>query len=63
MVGYASLMMGICPLACVVPTGRALAVELTEALRPEGRSYTPSRIRLSVALGRMAAPARSGSGM
>ena len=33
---YGLLMMGVCTLACVVPTRRALAVEPTEALRSEG---------------------------
>ena len=33
--GYATLMLGVCLLACVVPTRRALAVEPTEALRSE----------------------------
>jgi predicted permease len=33
---YAVLMMGVCLLACVVPTRRALGVEPTEALRGEG---------------------------
>ena len=32
---YAALMMGVCLLACVVPTRRALRVEPTEALRAE----------------------------
>jgi putative ABC transport system permease protein len=35
LVGYAILMLGICALACVVPTGRALRVQPTEALRAE----------------------------
>jgi putative ABC transport system permease protein len=34
-VGYAAVMLGVCLLACVVPTRRALAVEPTEALRAE----------------------------
>ena len=33
--GYAMLMLGVCALACVVPTMRALRVEPTEALRAE----------------------------
>ena len=33
---YATLMMGVCMLACIVPTRRALRVEPTEALRAEG---------------------------
>ena len=33
---YALLMMGVCMLACIVPTRRALAVEPTEALRGDG---------------------------
>lgn len=33
--GYATLMMGVCLLACVVPTRRALRIEPTEALREE----------------------------
>jgi putative ABC transport system permease protein len=32
---YAALMMGVCLLACIVPTRRALRVEPTEALRAE----------------------------
>ena len=32
---YATLMLGVCLLACVVPTRRALRVEPTEALRAE----------------------------
>ena len=32
-VAYAALMMGVCMLACIVPTRRALRVESTEALR------------------------------
>jgi ABC-type lipoprotein release transport system permease subunit len=32
-VGYATLMLGVCLLACVVPTRRALGVEPTVALR------------------------------
>jgi hypothetical protein len=34
-VGYAALMLGVCMLACVVPTRRALNVEPTVALRTE----------------------------
>ena len=34
-VGYSVVMMGVCTLACVVPTRRALAVEPTEALKSE----------------------------
>jgi putative ABC transport system permease protein len=33
---YMLLMMGVCMLACIVPTRRALAVEPTEALRADG---------------------------
>jgi putative ABC transport system permease protein len=33
--GYASLMMGVCMLACIVPTRRALRVEPTEAMRAD----------------------------
>jgi ABC-type antimicrobial peptide transport system permease subunit len=33
--GYATLMVGVCMLACVVPTIRALRVQPTEALRVE----------------------------
>jgi ABC-type lipoprotein release transport system permease subunit len=33
--GYAILMVGVCMLACVVPTMRALRVQPTEALRAE----------------------------
>ena len=35
LLGYADLMLGVCLLACVVPTRRALAVEPTVALRAE----------------------------
>jgi predicted permease len=35
LVGYAMLMVGVCTLACVVPTLRALRVQPTEALRTE----------------------------
>jgi putative ABC transport system permease protein len=35
MVAYAALMMGVCMLACVVPTRRVLRIEPTEALRQE----------------------------
>ena len=34
--GYAALMMGVCLLACIVPTRRAMQVEPTEALRSDG---------------------------
>ena len=34
-VAYAALMMAVCMLACIVPTQRALQVQLTEALRAE----------------------------
>ena len=33
--GYAALMFGVCMLACVVPTRRALNIEPTVALRTE----------------------------
>jgi ABC-type lipoprotein release transport system permease subunit len=33
--GYATLMLGVCALACVVPTLRVLRVQPTEALRAE----------------------------
>jgi ABC-type antimicrobial peptide transport system permease subunit len=35
LLGYAALMLGVCLLACVVPTRRALSVEPTRALRME----------------------------
>jgi len=35
LVAYAILMVGVCTLACVVPTVRALQVQPTEALREE----------------------------
>jgi predicted permease len=35
LVGYAILMLGVCTLACVVPTARALRVQPTQALRAE----------------------------
>ena len=35
LLGYATLMLGVCLLACVVPTRRALSVEPTVALRVE----------------------------
>ena len=35
LVGYAILMVGVCTLACVVPTLRVLRVQPTEALRAE----------------------------
>ncbi len=35
LVGYAIVMLGVCTLACVVPTRRALRVQPTEALRAE----------------------------
>ena len=35
LIGYAILMLGVCMLACVVPTVRALRVQPTEALRAE----------------------------
>lgn len=35
LVGYAVLMLGVCMLACVVPTVRTLRVQPTEALRAE----------------------------
>jgi hypothetical protein len=36
LVAYATLMMGVCLLACIVPTRRALGVQPTEALRADG---------------------------
>lgn len=36
LVSYAGLMTGVCMLACIVPTRRALRVEPTEALRADG---------------------------
>ena len=36
LVAYATFMLGVCLLACVVPTRRALRIEPTEALRAEG---------------------------
>jgi len=35
LIGYAILMLGVCMLACIVPTLRALRVQPTEALRTE----------------------------
>ena len=35
LVGYAVFMLGVCLLACIVPTRRALRIEPTEALRAE----------------------------
>ncbi|MBI2072001.1 MAG: hypothetical protein HYT81_03005 [Gemmatimonadetes bacterium] len=35
-VAYAALMMGVCMLACIVPTRRALRVQPTEALKTDG---------------------------
>ncbi len=36
LLGYGMLMFGVCMLACIVPTRRALQVEPTEALRQDG---------------------------
>jgi predicted lysophospholipase L1 biosynthesis ABC-type transport system permease subunit len=35
LIGYAAIVLGVCLLACVVPTRRALSVQPTEALRAE----------------------------
>ena len=35
LIGYAALMLGVCLLACIVPTRKALGVQPTEALRAE----------------------------
>jgi ABC-type lipoprotein release transport system permease subunit len=35
LIGYTVLILGVCMLACVVPTRRALRVQPTEALRAE----------------------------
>jgi putative ABC transport system permease protein len=35
LIGYAALMLGVCLLACIVPTRRALGVQPTEALREQ----------------------------
>jgi len=35
LISYAALMLGVCLLACVVPTRKALAIQPTEALRAE----------------------------
>ncbi|HEX2167172.1 MAG TPA: FtsX-like permease family protein, partial [Longimicrobiales bacterium] len=35
LIGYAALMMGVCMLACIVPTRRALRIQPTEAMRQE----------------------------
>jgi ABC-type antimicrobial peptide transport system permease subunit len=36
LLGYAALMMGVCMLACILPTRRALRVHPTDALREDG---------------------------
>jgi ABC-type antimicrobial peptide transport system permease subunit len=33
---YAAVMMGVCLLACIVPTRRALRIQPTDALREDG---------------------------
>jgi ABC-type lipoprotein release transport system permease subunit len=35
LIGYAVMMFGVCMLACIVPTRRALRVQPTEALRAD----------------------------
>jgi ABC-type antimicrobial peptide transport system permease subunit len=35
LIGYAALMLGVCLLACVVPTRRALGIQPTDALRAD----------------------------
>jgi putative ABC transport system permease protein len=35
LIGYSTLMLGVCLLACIVPTRRALGIQPTEALRAE----------------------------
>ena len=35
LIGYSAAMLGVCLLACVVPTRRALGIQPTEALRAE----------------------------
>jgi ABC-type lipoprotein release transport system permease subunit len=35
LIGYAAMMFGVCMLACIVPTRRALRVQPTEALRAQ----------------------------
>jgi ABC-type antimicrobial peptide transport system permease subunit len=35
LIGYGALMFGVCMLACIVPTRRALRVQPTEALRAQ----------------------------
>ena len=35
LIGYAVVMLGVCMIACIVPTVRALRVQPTEALRAE----------------------------